>query len=361
MNAIRNHARAGRRRGAGSLARIAGVLCVTALTLAPPAWAQAPYARFDTAPDAPDAQADAASEVAMTQAWRSWSQRSAAALAATTQPRELAFAALLQGLGNGPTPSQAAPAGQADTWQQAAAGRAGDDVLANALLAASGDTGTRVRAAQRWLGAEPQNLAPLLVRGGSVEAMLADTRAATTFDLHMLDQVRWMQGALLRTPASPAERAAFVDGETFVAEEHAAITASALWSSAVLPDLQPLLQACDPSATRDPARLGDCRHVAAVLAERSDTMLGRLIGLGLQARLAATPSERDAAQAHARTLHWQNLEWGRASAALPRDGAGQFVRFLADPSIRTEVQLVERALQDAGVALAPPAGWQPPR
>ena len=46
---------------------------------------------------------------------------------------------------------------------------------------------------------------------------------------------------------------------------------------------------------------------------------------------------------------------------LPRDGAGQFVRFLADPSIRTEVQLVERALQDAGVALAPPAGWQPPR
>ena len=115
MNAIRNHARAARRRGAGSLARIAGVLCVTALTLAPPAWAQAPYARFDTAPDAPDAQADAASEVAMTQAWRSWSQRSAAALAATTQPRELAFAALLQGLGNGPTPSQAAPAGQADT------------------------------------------------------------------------------------------------------------------------------------------------------------------------------------------------------------------------------------------------------
>lgn len=338
------------------MARIAGVLCVTALTLAPPVWAQAPYARFDAAPDA---QADAASEAAMTQAWRSWSQRAAAALAATTQPRELAFAALLQGLGNGPAPSQARPARQADTWQQAA--RAGDDVLANALLAAGGDTGTRVRAAQRWLGAEPQNLAPLLVRGGSAEAMLADARTATTFDLHMLDQVRWMQGALLRTPASPAERAAFVDGETFVAEEHAAITASALWSSTVLPDPQPLLQACDPSATRDPARLGDCRHVAAVLAERSDTMLGRLIGLGLQARLAATPSERDAAQERVRTLHWQNLEWGRASAALPRDGAGQFVRFLADPSIRTEVQLVERALQDAGVALAPPAGWQPPR
>ena len=340
--------------------RIRHVVLACVLTCsAVPAIAQAPYARVGEAPAAEPEVDDAQG------AWRSWSQRSAAALAATLQPRELAFAALLQGPGAdvapSPSPSPSATAEQAAAWRQAAAARAHDDVIANALLAATGDADTRVRAAQRWLGAAPQNLAPLLARGGSVEAMLADARTATAFDLHMLDQVRWMQAALLRTPATPAERAAFVDGETFVAEEHAAITASALWSSTVLPDPQPLLQACDPSATRDPARLGDCRHVAAVLAERSDTMLGRLVGLGLQARLAATPSERDAAQTRVRTLHWQNLEWGRASAALPRDGAGQFVRFLADPSIRTEVQLVERALQDAGVALAPPAGWQPPR
>ncbi len=336
--------------------RIRHVVLACVLTCsAVPAIAQAPYARFGEAPaaepDVDDVQG----------AWRSWSQRSAAALAATLQPRELAFAALLQGPGADVAPSPSAPGDQTAAWRQASAARADDDVLANALLAATGDADTRLRAAQRWLGAEPQNLAPLLVRGGSAEALLADARTATTFDLHMLDQVRWMQGALLRTPTTPAERAAFVDGETFVAGEHAAITASALWNSAVLPDPQPLLQACDPSATRDPARLGDCRHVAAVLAEQSDTMLGRLIGLGLQARLATTPSERDAAQARVRTLHWQNLEWGRASAALPRDGAGQFVRFLADSSIRTEVQLVERALQDAGVALAPPAGWQPQR
>jgi hypothetical protein len=55
------------------------------------------------------------------------------------------------------------------------------------------------------------------------------------------------------------------------------------------------------------------------------------------------------------------LEWGRASEDLPRDGAGQFVRLLADPTVRTEADLIARALQDAGVALEPPAGWQPPR
>lgn len=343
--------------------RLVLVAACAAALFGPVAQAQAPYTRFGEAPAAPavaDADADAA-------AWRGWSQRSAAALAARGQARDLALAAVLQAGAQagappaGDTPSVAvAPDAQSAAWRREAAAVAGDDVVANALLGATGDADIRVRAAQRWLGAEPQNLAPLLVRGGSVDVLLADARSATGFDLHMLDQVRWMQAALQRTPPTPAERAAFADGDDFVPAEHAAVTAAALWSAGI-PDLQPLTEACTASATRaNPVRARDCRHVAEVMAGQSDTLLGRLVGLDLLAQLAATPAERAAVQAQRRSADWTLYEWGRASAALPRDGAAQFVRLLADGSIRAEAALIERALQEAGVAPEPPAGWQPP-
>ena len=328
--------------------------------------AQAPYARFGEDPP-PQATVD---ETAVRSAWQGWSQRSAAALAATRAPRELAFAALLRGLADAPpldpdddTPSRpATPDPQATAWRRDAAARAGDDVLANTLLAYGGDEATRLRAAQRWLGADPQNLAPLLMRGGSADALLSDARTATRFDLGMLEQVRWMQTALLRTPPTATERAALADDGDFVAEEHAAIQAMGLWAAVAIPGLQSLMDGCGADALRaTPARIQDCRHVARLMAERSDTQLGTMIGLALLDRTAGNAAERADVQARRRTLDWRHLEWGRASMALPRDGAPQLVRLLADPAIRTESDLVTRALQEGGVPLEPPAGWQPPR
>jgi len=330
----------------------------------PLAQAQVPYSRFDETPVAQ--QPDSASQAA----WRSWTQRSAAALAASGQPRELAFAAVLRGLAdaNPELPDTDAPSrpsavdAQATAWRRDAAARAGDDVLANALLAHGADEATRLRAAQRWLGNDPQNLAPLLVRGGGTDALLADARVATRFDLGMLEQVRWMQAALLRTPPTPTERAAFAEAGEFVPAEHAAITAMGLWAAVAIPGLEPLMQGCDADRLRaDAARARDCRHIAGIMADTSDTQLGEMLGLALLERLATTQAERIQVQARRRTFDWRMFEWGRANAALPRDGAGQFVRFLADPSIRTEADLITRALQEAGRPLEPPAGWQPPR
>ena len=342
---------------------ILAAACAVALFV-PVAQAQAPYSRFD---EAPVAQQDTSADRT---AWRSWSQRSAAALAATGQPRELAFAAVLRGLADAnleqpdtDAPSQpVTPDAQASAWRRDAAARAGNDVLANALLAYGADEATRLRAAQRWLGNDSQNLAPLLVRGGSVDALLADARVATRFELGMLEQVRWMQAALLRTPPTPAERTAFADAGEFVPTEHAAITAMGLWAAVAFPGLDPLMQGCDADALgANLAHARDCRHVAGIMANGSDTQLGEMLGLALLERLATTQAERADAQARRRSFDWRMFEWGRANAALPRDGAGQFVRFLADPSVRTEADLIARALQEAGIALEPPAGWQPPR
>lgn len=338
--------------------------CALALW-SPAALAQVPYTDFDQAP------ADQPEDAAAQAAWRSWSARSAAALAETGQARERAFAAVLRSLAMTaiPPPDSAAasqPASadaRAAAWRANAAAHAGSDVLANALLSNStASPDIRVRAAQRWLGAEPQNLAPLLVRGGSVDALLADARTADRFDLGMLDQVRWMQRALLRTPPTPGERAALAAAGDFEPAEHAAMQAMALWTTVALPALQPLARGCAADQVDgDAARLQDCRHVAHVMADRSDTQLGQIFGLSLLEELAATPAERAGLLARRRLLDWRMLEWGRATSALPRDGAGQFVRLLADPSIRTESDLIARALQEAGVASEPPENWQPPR
>lgn len=49
----------------------------------------------------------------------------------------------------------------------------------------------------------------------------------------------------------------------------------------------------------------------------------------------------------------------RESAPLAmQDGGAPFVRLLADPSIHSEQQLLERLLKEAGRPLAPPAGWK---
>ena len=343
--------------------RIRHFVLACALTCsAVPAIAQAPYARFGEAAAEPDVDA---AQVA----WRSWSERSAAALAATGQARDLALAATLRDVAtrapddpDTEAPSvAAAPDPRADAWRREAATRAGDDMLANRLLAHGGDAATRLRMAQRWLGTEPQNFAPLLMRGGDMDVMLADARSATRFDLHMLDDVRWMQAALLRTPPTAAERAALLGGEAFVPEESAAIHAMTLWSAFAMPAINPLVRACDAQAMRDDApRRQDCRHVASLMADHSDTQLGTMIGLLLLDRLAGSATERAGIAARRRALDWRNLEWGRASMTLPRDGAGQLVRFLADPTIRTEQDLVERALQEAGISPDPSPGWQPP-
>jgi len=313
----------------------------------------------------PAAQAEQARAVAAERVARNYHERVASQIAASGQARDLALAAVLRRIAiDGP---DGPAAGDADVraWRAAAAAQAGDDVLANALLmmGAEGDADPVVRqAAQRWARAEPDNIGPRLFLEDGVESMLADARAFSRFDLHMYDQVRWIQSRLVAHPPTANERAAmFADGEVPVAE-YAAINGMAMWATVAIPFLPDLAEACDGAALRATAsRRADCDYLARVLVGASDSSLGRMLGIDLLTRMASNASERAEAQALRRRMDWQMLEWGRISAAQPREGAPQFVRLLADPQIRTEHDLVERILAEAGVPLDPPAGWQPPR
>ncbi len=339
--------------------------------LLPVAQAQAPYSRFDETSDVARADSQNGGDAAFDASHR-YLQRTADALATRRDAHDLAFAAALRQLANsapddsdvtGDAPSTAVPAdAQAARWRREAAALAGEDIRALALLTqGEPDADARLRLAARWLAGDPDNLAPLLFRGGSADTLLRDARASRRFDLQMLPQIRSMQAALLRHPPTAAERAALDDDGTATPAEQAAITAAGLWSAVAIPSLQTLVQACDAAALRDATRLEDCRHVGMLLSDASDTQLGRGLGLSLRDASARGADERAQVQADRRTFDWQMFEWGRAIQQQPRDGAPQLVRLLADPAVRTEQDLILRVLAEAGIAPTPPAGWQPPR
>lgn len=313
----------------------------------------------------PAAQPTQAQAIAAERAARNYHARIAAGIAASGQPRDRALASVLRMIAieemGQPAPNDA----DARAWREAAAARAGDDVLANALLmmgAEGPDDPVREQAAARWALAEPGNIAPRLFQDEGVEALLANARGFDRFDLHMYDQVRWIQSRLVAHPPTANEQSLMFGDEAGSIEEHAAISAMGMWAAVAIPSLQDLAQACDgPDLDATSSRRADCDYLARVLVGASDSSLGRMLGIDMLARMAANASERAEAQALRRRMDWQMLEWGRIAAQQPRDGAPQFARLLADPRVRTEQDLVERILAEAGVPLDPPAGWQPPR
>src|SRR5690606_6933725 len=299
-------------------------------------------------------------------------QRLASALARDGGARGLALAALLRGASadrrQAPDDPTAAPAprdAQAEAWLRAAAAKAGDDLIANRLLvlAAGADDGAvRLEAARRWQAAEPDNLMPMLHAGLTVDALLAKARNASRADAGMYPSVRWIASAWQRHPPNAAEQAAMGQGQPFHGDEAAAVSAMALWAASADPGYDALVEGCSGQMLRAmPARRSDCAHVARLLADRSTSTADLPAGLAVLGALAATPAGRSELQARGRRMGWRMLEWGRLGQQQPRYGAEQFARLLADPTIATEQQLVDRVLTEGGTPLEPPADWTRPR
>ncbi len=370
-------------------------LAIALLTFLPGTFAQGLsdpeqiQAEVDACMELDDARQDACMETAMQRTpeemeldaarqavFQEYHHEMAMVLASSGEPRKLALAAVLETLSgsegyDGEVSEDGRPSitpgaqAQANAWRAAAGERAGQDVIANILLtfgdASVDSVAMRTAAAARWANAEPDNLAPWFYGHAGVDAIFTAGAQRSRFDLHAYDTVRWMIEAFAALPPPPAGWLEAQDKGLDIETFHA-LRAMGLWSAVAIPALQPISETCRGYAIGAPTqRRAACLRLAQVLAESSDSRLGQSVGIGLLENMAGTPEERAEARAQRRRFDWQLLQWIEVSSRLPNAGATDFVRLLRDPSIRTEEQLMLRQLREAGVAIDPPAGWEPPR
>lgn len=304
---------------------------------------------------------------------RDYYQSAAPLIAASGQPRDLALAAIVLDLarfnevsppadGTAPAPSISSDP-QAVQWRELASARAGSDVLANAMLLATStnDPAAQAEAARRWRTVEPDNLAPRLYdRTPEQQNAFPDISGIKRNDLHYYDQVRWISQRLLSAPPSDAVLAGMTGGDALTAEEWATSLAASLWAGIGMPQYASIDRGCSTQVgALEAAHLRDCRQLADVLRNQSDTVLSQFLGMSIADRLADGSAERQAIESQRLRAQWRTEQWGRLSAEQPKDGIPQFVRLLKDPGIKTEQQLVTRILDEANVSQDPPAGWQP--
>ena len=114
-------------------------------------------------------------------------------------------------------------------------------------------------------------------------------------------------------------------------EGYAANAGMGIWATKSLA-FQTIVVACREAAlSATPTRRSDCRHVAQVLSDASDTLLGRAVGLVMLVNTANDASERAAAVERRRRHDWQMLQWSQVTSRQPNNGVDEFARLLRDP------------------------------
>ena len=122
------------------------------------------------------------------------------------------------------------------------------------------------------------------------------------------------------------------------------------------PGLQLVATLCD-NAGEDASIKADCLSLAKVL-EWGSSPLARSLGLHLREVLASGPDQQQAKDAR-RALIWQVQSFNQLLARAQDDSAlAQHLLSLARNG-GTETSLQLAALRDAGIAVGPPADWQP--
>ena len=355
---------------------IAGLLVASVLAPGMVAAAPLPPAAGSGAQADHDASSGPPDEIADLRRASDYHHSLADALAAEKQPRSLALAALLRetwawgdavsdAVSNGSAP--AVPDAHRDpqglAWRKAAEEQASNDVATDEVLAGiavdAEDPWSQRTAAKRWAEAEPDNLAPLFFTGDAPETVLAAAHSRNRFDLHWLDQVRWIAAAIERYPELVDPQDLDPDGQHFSPEQLAESEAKAM---AALPRFSPLTKACEGAAlslTR--TRRADCDALGHLLYETSDTWLARQFGIHILEGTTTEPNALAALRTAKRRAQWQLRQDGVLVEGQPRRALDSQHALLADPTIHTEMQLIERTLTDAHMQLDPPASWQPSR
>lgn len=342
--------------------RISHVLLRLLLPMALASSASAQMPDLRSAPEPSAEELEQAQQRA--EAWQAYGLRVASALGRSDGARDLALATLLAAT-SGPADPGAAGGLDAQPWRTQAQSRgAGDPITQQLLLAAAtaaGDQPSATAAARRWQSLSPGNLAPWLHQGLDAASVLAAAAGSSHNAPDPYPMLRWMAGALARHPPTDTEWAGFGEGPKPAAADHAAVWATSL-QALLLPDHQPVLEACTGRQLRLTGRPEACRHMASLLLQRPQTVLDERIGLSMARALTRSAAERAPLDARRRGVDWrqeQMAELARREAGSNEAGR-RLARVLADPGVDTEDAMVRRILADAGMALEPPAAWQAP-
>ncbi len=245
------------------------------------------------------------------------------------------------------------------------------DPVVQALLLhrfSEGDpTYRRHDAIRRWRDNDSDNLAPLLAIGPAEESLpidelLASARSTARADFYFDDIVRPLVEAVREEPPSATLRTAMLDDAADVPEALGAQLGTTIWATSVDVAFQSLVNACRGEALdATPRRRADCRHVAQLLSEQSDTLEARAMGVNMRLRTYANEDELRAAAIAYRRFHWQSEQWSALQGRDRVDAARNFARMLTSDDDITEYEIMQRTLIDAGISMEPPAGWAAPK
>ena len=252
---------------------------------------------------------------------------------------------------------------------------AGDDALVWWSLAgdcpASASACDRASALERLREIEPDNALVWLVdlpkdsseTAAAVDAALAQAALATRFDTHFVERAARYAEVLATVEPSAALLDA-VPAEFMVpATADGVQTMLALGfalAEATLPT-SPVMSACRDAADEGATgRLADCRKIARVLGDASDSLVGASMGTKLRGMLATPGAELEEAELAKRKLDWLMLAGGELQAGnevSPLFAAEMLARWRKPGA--TELSMLQDLLRDHGVPLDPPADWMP--
>jgi hypothetical protein len=125
-----------------------------------------------------------------------------------------------------------------------------------------------------------------------------------------------------------------------------------------LPDLMALAKTCQSSQS-DAGLAQDCIVIMQKMAD-SGSLSTRNIGVSQLMRLVPSGAAHDAAVAQARTLAWRIRHIGELGVRLANDSRVTGVYTQALQKSGREIDAVDAVLRFQGIALEPPAEWQPP-
>lgn len=254
-------------------------------------------------------------------------------------------------------------ASTASALRKSAMALAKDDVLVYILLiSGNSESGkeSRLEAADRWAALEPDNLAPFLNSRGDTAVLQAPHAEFARMDVHYVQQLRWIAGALLADPPTAAEAKALYRGEVDTAEKFASALATSLWAVTLTPFVD-IVHACKGTALDvEPGRRTRCRAIADVMSAKSDTLIGRSIGLAMLANVM-TEGEKPFVAERRREHDWQLKQWSLVSAENDNKNRNEFLRLINDTRNSSEIEVMHAMLAEAGIPSDPPAGWKSER